>query len=567
MAMNEEPEEGRLSSRDRWLAVALGLCAAIPVMVSTALALKWGWLPAGDQANIATRAYDVFTSRTPLLGLHSDVSYVTHHDVYSLGPMLFWLLALPARFASPWTMVLVMGLVNAASVVGVVVLAARLGGRLLMFITAIALIIMTRSLTPELLHDVWNPAAGLFPFTLLMFVCWSLGCGEYRLLPLAVLVASFVVQCQLAFVPPCLALLVIGFSALGVSLRHNGARVGGRSRDAQRSVWPWALAALLVAVACWTTPAIDEIEAKPGNIGEIITTVEANRSTLGPTAGWNAVVRAVGIPPWWLTDPSSPWARKYEVRTGQSQLAVDSCVLVLFALLALAAAGLRLRRNDLLLGALIALALCGVLAASAASTPTTRVLAETLGYTMWWGSPAGMFAWLMVGWPAAALLSRRFPWRGRLRAVPVVASIGIAATTGSAVAATARPDYHRSEYGPLAVIYSSLDASIPAGRTVRLIGSLGNATFRFKMAARFALVRRGIRPLSPGIDVRLGSWYELDHHAYDCTVYVNDGDRSPASSGGRAAVIARVTYHAGTVSYPLSVWVSPAGCPKATPRS
>src|ERR1035437_3772985 len=151
--MNEEAERDGLSPGDRWLAVALGLCAAVPVMVSTVRALRWGWLPAGDQANIATRAYDVFTSRTPLLGLHSDLSYLTHHDVYSLGPMLFWLLALPARFTSPGSMVLTMGLVNAASIVGVVVLAARRGGHLLMFIAAIAVILMTRSLTPELLHD------------------------------------------------------------------------------------------------------------------------------------------------------------------------------------------------------------------------------------------------------------------------------------------------------------------------------------------------------------------------------------------------------------------------------
>ena len=80
------------------------------------------------------------------------------------------------------------------------------------------------------------------------------------------------------------------------------------------------------------------------------------------------------------------------------------------------------------------------------------------------------------------------------------------------------------------------------------------------MAARFALVRRGIRPLSPGTDTRLGSWYELDHHRYDCTVYVEDGRASPARGAVRLASFVYAAVH------PLSVWVSPAGCPAGRRR-
>jgi hypothetical protein len=78
------------------------------------------------------------------------------------------------------------------------------------------------------------------------------------------------------------------------------------------------------------------------------------------------------------------------------------------------------------------------------------------------------------------------------------------------------------------------------------------------MAARYAMVRRAIRPLSPGIDVRLGSWYDLDHHRYDCVVYVKDGIKSPAHLAREAA---RFNFEDGTGSYPVTVWVSPAGCP------
>jgi hypothetical protein len=545
------------------LALALGLIAAVPVIAATLHGAIDGWLPAGDQANIATRAHDVFTSRSSLVGLHSDASAAINRDVYSLGPMLFWLLAVPSRLGSPVWMTLTMGLVNSAAIIGAVVLAGRRGGSVLMFITAVGLILMARSLAPEVLHDVWNPSAGLFPFTLLIFLCWSLACGEYRLLALTVLVASFVVQCQLAFVPPCLGLLAVGLGGLALSLRRPTAERHPPLAPGRRRVWPWMTAALVVAVACWTPPAIDQIRGKPGNLTNVVRAASAHTTKLGATVGWHAVVRAVGVPPWWLRNPASPWNKKYEVRTSSSALATGATVLILVALLAIAAIGVIRRRAELWAGALIALMLCAGLFAVAEATPTKRVLAETLGYTLWWGSPAGMFVWGVIAWSAVAMVSElRLP-RVRLPAFAAaggaVAMTAVAVAAAAAVAVAQSPDYHVPEYGPVAKIYAGLGRGVPARRTVRLLGYLGNRTFRFKMAARFALIRRGVRPLSPGIDVRLGTWYSLDHHRYDCTVYVKDGTSRPAT---QAARVARFNFEDGTGSYPVTVWVSPARCPR-----
>ena len=284
------------------------------------------------------------------------------------------------------------------------------------------------------------------------------------------------------------------------------------------------------------------------------------------------------------------------MRTRPDTLASVSCMLMLCALVAIAAIGLLRRRAAICAGALIALALCVALAVVAATTPSTNLLAATLGYTMWWGSPAGMFVWVVLGWSIATLLTerlvkrpeqpaerperpvepserpvesperpaesperpneRRLP-RVRAPAVAIAVGVGAAALAGGAVAGTQGPDYHLTEYQPLNAMYAGLDRAIPKGRTVRLTAALGEATFRFKMAARFAMVRRGIRPLSPGTDTRLGAWYELDHHRYDCAVYVNDGSARPTRG---ATVVARVTYREGAGSYPITIWVSPAGC-------
>jgi hypothetical protein len=407
---------------------------------------------------------------------------------------------------------------------------------------------------------MWNPSAGLFPFTLLIFLCWSLACGEYRLLPLIVLVASFVVQCQLAFVPPCLGLLAVGLVGLVVSLRSSAAGSRGHERHSRRRLWPWLVAALVVAVACWTPPLIDQLQGKPGNLTNVVKAATARTPKLGAAVGWHAVVRAVGVPPWWLRDPASPWNRKFEVREATSTLATVSTVLILIALSAVAAIGLLRRRAELWTGALLALVLCAGLYAVAAATPTKRVLAETLGYTMWWGSPAGMFVWVMLAFSAVAIVSELTTSRLRIPAfASAAAAAAIVAGAAATVAIAERSDYHLPEYGPLAKLYAGLQRGVPRHRTVKLLGYLGSRTFRFKMAARYAMVRRGIRPLSPGIDVRLGSWYDLDHHRYDCVVYVKDGSTSPAH---RATEVARFNFEDGTGAYPVTVWVSPRGCPR-----
>src|SRR2546429_5454911 len=107
-------------------------------------------------------------------------------------------------------MTLTMGAVNSLAIVGAVALARRRGGVILMFATALAIALMCQSLAAEAFHDVWNPSAGLFPFTLLIFLCWSLACGEYRMLPLTVLVASFAVQAHLMYLPATVGMLAIG---------------------------------------------------------------------------------------------------------------------------------------------------------------------------------------------------------------------------------------------------------------------------------------------------------------------------------------------------------------------
>jgi hypothetical protein len=603
------------------------------VIAATVKALHDGWVPGADQGIIATRAYDVFTSHTPLVGQYTLAGQVTGQVTHSLGPMLFWLLALPARFGGPASMTLTIGAVNTLAIIGVVALARRRGGLVLMFATALAVALMCQSLAAETFHDVWNPSAGLFPFTLLIFLCWSVACGEYRLLPAVALVGSFVVQTHLMYLPPTVGLLAIALGGLTLSWRasrrelaadgaggrdaaqdaaHAAERppvpaqvedrvaaaggagaVGARVARARRSLLRWGLAALLVGAVCWSAPVVDQLTERPGNAKLVFDSALTSKATLGASAGWHAVVRAVGAKPWWLYVPHTRWDRKYDVRAHPRSGAVASCVALLALLGVVGIVGAVRRRRDVASAALIGFALCAALAVIAASTPTSRVLSATLGYTMWWGSQVGLWVWLILAWSAWLALAwvggaawrrvgagvaarpatggqagrrpdRMHPLRATVpvavlaRAFGCVAAVGATLAVGVAVAGTERSDEHLSTYKPTKELAARLDAAIPSGRTVQLVGNLDLATMPIKPALRYFLARHRVRALARGSYLRLGSWYELYDRPFQYMVYVDDGVRRPAP---HAKLLDRVHFLDPFGPQVVSLWlerVSPA---------
>ena len=586
------------------------------MIVSTVEATRADWVPGADTAIIATRAHDVLSSHPPLVGQYTLAGEVTGHVTHSLGPMLFWLLALPANFGPTASLIWTMGTVNTLAIVGAVALARRRGGLVLMFATALAIALMCQSLAAETFHDVWNPSAGLFGFTLLIFLCWSLACGEYRLLGLTVLVASFVVQAHLMYLPPTLGLLAIGFGGLTLSRieiarehkRQAPARRDGDSAQAASSPPPsdsddarnattrhgrpvlrWGLIALAVGAICWSAPVVDELSEHHGNLTLVAETATARQTTLGASVGWHAVVRAVGIRPWWLYVPYTRWERKYDVRSTPSTHTIVSCLMLLGALLLTMLIACIQRRRDMAAATLIGFVLCAALAAIAASTPTPRVLSATLGYTMWWGSQLGMWVYLILAWSLGLVLARGAhalapsvrgslsglgrPYRNRRRtpsdhagsrrraaatastlapALACLLALGAIIAVGGAVASTERPDEHRSTYRPTAALAARLNRVIPAGATVELEGRLDVATLPLKPSLRYFLVRHHVRVLGRGSYLRLGTWYELYDRPFDHIVWVDDGTRSPAP---HARLLKRVRFRDGLGAQVVSLWV------------
>jgi hypothetical protein len=611
------------------LTLAAGLAAAIPVISATVRAVQAGWVPVADRGIIATRAHDVFTSHAPLVGQYSLAGEVTGRVTHSLGPMLFWLLAPAAYNGSDVGMTVTMGALNTGCIVGAVALARRRGGRVLMVMSAVAIALMCQSLAAETFHDVWNPSAGLWPLTLLIFLCWSLACGDYWLAPATVLVASFTVQTHLTYLPPTLGLLAVGLGglAVGAIVRRRGRRAATRTSPfsalevdgrpatdagparpaapsgtakampapgpSRRALAGWGIATVAVATFCWSATIDGQLTEHPGNLTLVAESATKPKATLGDEVGWHAIVHAVGIVPWWLQTPKSRWQRKYEVRYTPSTLATNSAIAILAALVIVALiAGVR-RRRDVATLALTALVLCPALGAVAASTPTPRRLSATLGYTMWWGSQAGMIVWLTLAWVLALVLAwavrkgtravrrrrantapgdaggppgppvpsdRPAPPRstaGRLAALGSVlltlAGIGGVAAVGNAVAAQATPDEHATLYQPIKAIDAHLARLVPRGGSVVLEGLLDGATEPVKPSARYFLVARGTRVLAPGSYLRLGAWYELYHRPYREAIYLSDVPRSPVE---RVPPAFDVSFREGSRMNTVYVWIS-----------
>ena len=472
-------------------AIAAGLAAAIPVMSSTIRAVQAGWVPAGDDGIIATRGWDVLTSHTPLIGQYSEAGLMIHGQVmHSPGPMLYWLIALPERFGSVTSIAVTMGIANTLAIVGAVALARRRGGLILMFATAAGIALMCQSLPAEAMHDIWNPAAGLFGFLLLIFLGWSLACDEHRLLPITVLVASYVTQTHLMYVAPTAMVLTVGCGGLLIrSLARRRAHSAGQEPPPPR-IWPWALAALVVAAACWTEPAIDQIENSPGNLAMIVHTAEHRGPKLGATVGWHAVVRSVGVRPWWLHVPTTEWERKADVRATPSSSEIDSTIALLAALALAGLIGAVRRRWDLAAATLIGLGLCAAIGVEAAFNPSYDAargnarLHDVVGL----GAGALGLADPRVGavaraggslatgargaapTPAPARPRTALPSWTRLAVVVLasLASLGGVAIVGSAVAASAKPDSHAYEYRPIRAVAAGIERLIPPGQTHRI---------------------------------------------------------------------------------------------------
>jgi uncharacterized membrane protein len=502
--------------------LALAVAAGLPIIGAAVRDISEQWVPLGDNAFTAVRALDVLTSNTPLAGQWSSgATTALGEPVDSPGPMLFWLFALPVRLPDARALPLTMAIVNLACIAGSLVLARRRGGNGLMVALALFIAVMLGSLPADVYTDIWNSSSPLMPLVLAAMLAWSVGAGEYRLLPLAALVWSFVFQSHLVFVAPVAGLALGALALLGWQLR------GGDARQAR----PWIAAAVAVLVLCWSLPAADLVFNEGGNPSRIVRSARADVPKLGAEAGWNAVVQSIGVRPRWLRTPPSYQDWKSEL-LGDAPLkgAVSTVVLVVGLLVALL---IGLRRRDFALAAagVVGVALCAGIYLVTASTPTDAL--ANVPYTLRWVSPAGMAVWLVGGWSAVRLgapVLRRWsvpPTRFR----EFAGAAGLVLVLAISTVVLVRSDRLEQPYEVTRSLGDQLVADLPDRGTTRLEAPITEALFlgAHEHGGLVSALRRAGRAVTIDRTVALGFGDQYADRPYDhlATVAVGDPQTRP----------------------------------------
>ena len=287
-----------LARRIYWASIAITI---VPLVSATVGALNRGWIPIGDNAYFELRARDVFSHHFPLLGTWTSASQSTNTNVNNPGPLFFDLLAIPVKlFNSPGLAVGVL-LLNSAAIIGIAVVAYRRGGP----VAGTAAMAMSAGLTwtmgSELLFDPWQPHAMLLPFLFFVVLVWSLACGDLALLPLAVAVASLVLQTHLSYAVLVPVLAAWGTGALAWTIWQRRRRDPDGWPRLRRRVRRTSLVSAVVFLVLWAPPLLEEARhGRDGNLSRLWSTIGKADQTVGWGFGTRVVAAILSLPPWWM---------------------------------------------------------------------------------------------------------------------------------------------------------------------------------------------------------------------------------------------------------------------------
>jgi hypothetical protein len=343
-----EPETG--AAAPRWLWWAGLVAVALPFVASAvAIFLDGGYHPSADVAQTEMYTSDVGRYQL-LLGPFSRDGW------YHPGPALYYVLALPYRLlgSSPSSLAAGALAVNGLSLVGIAAIAKRRGGTPLMLCMLLSTGLLVRAMGFEMLATPWNPWVTVLPYAFLVMLTWAMTCGERWALPVAALVATFVVQTHVGYAVLALPLAAFGAlwllagefrawrtaragavgghaavptvgSANGVGDAGDEATGAGHevtlagdqavaagdevaTAGSSRGV-RWRAKGLVVAlgvaaavlVVAWLPPVVQQLTNEPGNLGVVARWFAENRTDgRTPGEGWATVTAQYAFDPEWL---------------------------------------------------------------------------------------------------------------------------------------------------------------------------------------------------------------------------------------------------------------------------
>jgi hypothetical protein len=349
-------------------------------------------------------SYTLYASRAQLLvGPYSR--YGWHHP----GPLYFYLLApfyvLSGKLAAGLNAGALA--INLLSVI-VIVWVVRRVARGVQAVAIVAMVVVYSWRMAPMLASPWNPHVIVLPLMALVVVAAAIVGGWIELLPLAILMGTFVVQTHLGVLPGVVAVLAI---ALGSVLLSAGSDVPiSRTRTV-------GIVSACLLVALWAIPIWEEMTRTPGNLTKLWRFFFTGHRTGQPFrsayVAWADMLTGILRPDLRLAE-GSPFRRSH-VRWSEGWAAAEVVLLAITATL-----GARERRG----GRRFQAALSGllVLVAVMALWSATRIEDAIVDHEVFWISGLGVLV-------AATLLDRAIgaAWRGKVpaRLTPAACVVGV----------------------------------------------------------------------------------------------------------------------------------------------
>ena len=368
------------------------LAAWTPFIDALIRSLHSAWIPVSDSAVIALRSWDVLSAHGQMVGETTRLA----HGVYDLGPLQFWLLTLPVHLY-PAQGVLWGGAVWCMVAASLAIEAAWAASGELGAVLASGMILGIIAWSPGIaVVPIWNPWFGTMFFIAALAAGWAVLSGCQQWWPVLAITGSVAAQAHLMYAVAAACLLLVGFIAVILDSSRSGK-------------YRWAIIGIIVGLACWTAPLIQQFTARTGNMTQLIDTLRAGSTAqAGFHFGLKALSAATQPPPyWWKTPIIALKLSMIDYRAawfGVVQLAVTALVLLVAIFV------LRSRRAA-------ALATLSLLTAAAALKTYSGIPAwnirrpvTQLNYLMAPMFLVGVLAWLATGYVLGLAIWQTMRW-------------------------------------------------------------------------------------------------------------------------------------------------------------
>ncbi|MFP5489374.1 MAG: hypothetical protein ACLGHQ_13850 [Acidimicrobiia bacterium] len=447
-ATDAGPTGSPLLRRWRWVLYA---ATVLPFVTSAVRAIRDDWFPIGDSALLYLRTADVGTQHHPLLGSWSSASLSLGRNINNPGPLYDDLMA-PFAHLFPTGVGNVVGVsvLNLGFVVLAALAARRIGGARYEAWTLVTAAALAWSLGSEVLFDIFQAHALLFPFLAVLVLLTGAMTGLRWTWPWLVVCWSVILQTHISYA--YIAVVVVGTALLvAVPAVPTPRRAWVRAQVRSRSV----LVSAVVLALAWIQPVVEQFTAEgEGNLSRLARSASGTDIAVGFGNAFRMVSAVFALPPWWsrwgFQDTIQP-AGTVETSAG---LRVDipwlpgwvPATAAFVVLLGLLVAALRWSRHheERLLVAVNALALGGLVGSVVAlGRLTIGPVGLAAHHTRW--------LYVLALWSHAALVATGLRWLlARERRPDLARPVGHAALALAAVFAVANVPQYVQEHGPLA---------------------------------------------------------------------------------------------------------------------